>query len=478
MDVDEPEEMGEHTVKHPIDLPQAGQSADPLNSVPRVNIARSHVRSVRSKVLYAASAFFLLQSMSVLGIIDRSVYGEWNGKPGDKITETLNLLSICASLFLFWSGTREIRIARFNYVIPLAAASLFLISVFWSIDPSLTLSQGTAYFFVVLGAIGLVETSDSDELMDLIALICGLAAVASVVQFFIAPDPFEFRGIFSQKNALGQAMAMGVLTALHGAQIKRGRRFRNICILALCTIVALMSKSATSIVAIAVFFWLNILGRTYLTGGSFRILSIWLAICSVPIAIFVMYSDLISELFGKNTTTLTGRTILWPYVIDNISEKPLLGWGFYGFWSPEKNPNALQIIEELRFHGWVADFVANAHNGLLELLLEIGFLGTSVFIFLWLRNFIMAVKCMHGPAGQIGLSSVLLLTGILVIGVSEAVLLSHEGVNCLFFIMGFMCEKELGSRVLVQGQNCAGTKRHMKATFSGTRRIGEWRLRC
>jgi exopolysaccharide production protein ExoQ len=442
MDVDEPEQMGEHTVKHPIDLPQAGQSADPLSSVPRVNIARSHVRSVRSKVLYAASVFFLLQAMSALSIIDRNVYGEWNGKPGDKITETLNLLSICASLFLFWSGYRKIRIARFNYVLPLAAASLFLISVLWSIDPLLTLSQGTAYFFVVLGAIGLVETSDSDELMDLIALICGLAAVASVVQFFIAPEPLQFRGIFSQKNGLGQAMAVGVLTALHGAQIKRGRRFRNICILALCTIVAFMSKSATSILAIAVFFWLNILGRIYLRGGSFRILSIWLAICCVPIVIFVMYSDLISELFGKDMT-LTGRTILWPYVIDNISQKPLLGWGFYSFWS-HQNPNALLIIEALRGYNWVTDFVANAHNGLLELLLEIGFLGTSVFIFLWLRNFIMAVKCMNGPAGRIGLSSVLLLTGILVIGVSEAVLLSHEAVwTSLFFIMGFMCEKEL-----------------------------------
>ena len=198
---DEPEQMGEHTVKHPTDLPQAGQSADPLSSVPRVNIARSHVRSVRYSVLYAASVFFLLQSMSGLSIIDRNIYGEWYGKTGDKITETLNLLSIFASLFLFWSGTR-LRIARFNQVLSLAAASLFLITVLWSLDPRLTLTQGTAYFFVVLGAIGLVETLDSDELMDLIALICGLAAVASVVQFFIVPDPYAIPwDIFAKERA-------------------------------------------------------------------------------------------------------------------------------------------------------------------------------------------------------------------------------------------------------------------------------------
>src|SRR6516164_1735640 len=123
--------MGQHCVNHPIELPQARKSADPLSSTPRVNLARS----ARSKVLYAALVFFLLQSMSALGIIDRNVYGEWNGKTGDKITETLNLLGICASLFLFWSGTRKIRTARFNYVFPLAAASFFLITVLWSIDP-------------------------------------------------------------------------------------------------------------------------------------------------------------------------------------------------------------------------------------------------------------------------------------------------------------------------------------------------------
>jgi exopolysaccharide production protein ExoQ len=429
--------MEGHTVKR--DRSASGRPVGRSSGLgSQVEYRGSHVRLVRSSMLYAASVFFLLQSMSGLSIIDRSVYGEWYGKTGNKITQTLNLLGIFASLFLFWSGTRKIRIARFNHFLPLAAASLFLITVLWSLDPRLTLTQGTAYFFVVLGAIGLVETWDSDELMDLIALICGLAAVASV----IFPHPLGLGGIFSGKNALGQVMAAGVLAGLHGAQIRGGRRFRNICIIALCTLVAFMSKSTTSILVIAIFFWLSILGRIYLRGGSFRILSIFLAIGCVPIVIFVMYSDLIFELFGKDTT-LTGRTLFWPYVIDNISKKPLLGWGFYGFWSP-RNPIALQIAEAIRGDNWFTFYIVNAHNGLLEFLLEIGFLGTSVFIFLWLRNFIMAVKCMNGPAGQIGLSSVLLLTGILVIGVSETVLLSHQQIwTSLFFTMGCICEKKL-----------------------------------
>ena len=88
--------------------------------------------------------------------------------------------------------------------------------------------------------------------------------------------------------------------------------------------------------------------------------------------------------------------------------------------------------------------VPEAHNGILEFLLQIGFVGTLFFMFLWVRNFAMALKCMNGPARQFGLSSVLLLIGILVVGVSEEVLLAGQQIfTGLFFIMGFVCDKDL-----------------------------------
>jgi O-antigen ligase len=349
----------------------------------------------------------------------------------------LNLLAIFTSLFLFCWGGRKIRIAQFNRVLPLAAASLPLISILWSVAPDLTFTRGLAYFFVVLGAIGLVKASDGDELMDLVTLICGLSALASIVQFFIFPEPGDFRGIFSQKNVLGQVMVGGVLAGLHGARTRNVRPFRYICVIALCTIVAFMSKSATSVLTILLLLWLDMLGRFYLKGGPSRIMASCLAIVSIIIAIiFVVNADLIFDFLGKDST-LTGRTLIWPYVIDSIGERPILGWGFCAFWSPA-NPFALQLSDMV---GWS---IPNAHSGILEFLLQIGFLGTALFLVLWLRNFVLAVKCMHGPAGQFGVSSVLLLIGILVIGVSEEVLLTPQQIwTNLFFMMGFICEKQL-----------------------------------
>jgi exopolysaccharide production protein ExoQ len=430
-------------VRNRTDLHQAQASANPMTLVHRANVARSYARSVSYRINYAVSAFFLLGSMSALSIIDRSIYGGWYGKTGDKITVTLNLLQIFASLFLFWSGARKTSTAPFNRILPVAAACILLISVFWSVDPRVTFTQGTLYFFVVIGAIGLVEALESDELMVLIALICGLSAAASVVQFFIFPEPGDFRGIFLQKNVLGQVMAGGVLAGLHCARMSGGRRFRYIGVVALCTAVAFMSRSSTSVLIIFVFFWLEILGRLYLRGGATRIISICSTFGSVLIVILLaMNPDLILEVFGKDAT-LTGRTLIWPYVIDRISDRPLLGWGFSAFWSPV-NPVASQLFEAVRGNNWFTMTIPNAHNGLLEMLLEIGLVGTSFFIFLWLRNFVMALKCMNGPAGRIGLSSLILLIGILLVGASEEVLLSgsHIWTN-LFFMTGFICEKKL-----------------------------------
>jgi exopolysaccharide production protein ExoQ len=376
--------------------------------------------------------------MSFTGVIDKLMYGPaWEGKGGDKITMALNLLSIFISLFLFFSAKRKISIARFNKFLPLMAASFLLVSAFWSVEPRLSLTQGTAYFFAVLGAIGLVQALDGDELVDLVSLACGLSAVASLFwQFLLFPDP-EFSGIFGQKNVLGQVMVGGVLAALHSIRIREGRRLRYICIIALCTIVGFLSKSSTSMVAIFAIFCLDTTGRLYFVGGSSRAISICLLIGYVlALLFFAMNDELILEFLGKDAT-LTGRTDLWSHVIDNISEKPLLGWGFAAFWVPG-NPAARQIADAVN---WAAP---NAHNGLLEFLLEIGLVGTSLFVFLWVRNLVMALKCMNGPARHFGLTSVLLLITILVIGTSEEVLLAAWQIwTGLFFMMGFICEKVL-----------------------------------
>src|SRR5262249_685120 len=104
----------------------------------------------------------------------------------------------------------------------------------------------------------------------------------------------------------------------------------------------------------------------------------------------------------------------------------------------------LQIAEAIRGDNWYRFNIPNAHNGMLDFLLQIGFLGTALFLFLWLRNIVLAVKCMNGPARKFGVSLMVFLLGILLFGVREEVLLAAQQIwTGLFFIMGFICEKQL-----------------------------------
>lgn len=445
----------------------AGQPRNALNAACTANPAKPGSTSV---VVYAAAACFLLQSMSFFGVIDKLVSGPvWYGRGGDEITMTVNLVGICVSIFLFWKGMHKTAAARFNKVLPLLAASLLLVSALWSVEPKLSFTQGTAYFFVVVGAIGVVQAVDRDDLIDLLTWACVLSAVASLLwQFVLFPAPVfsgmeDFAGIFAQKNVLGQIMVGGVLGALHGMRVRKAH-FRYICIIAFCTAVAFLSQSSTAMVAIAALLCFDFLGRLYFNGGASRATSICLFIsCFLALFWLSANEDLIWEFLGKDAT-LTGRTLLWSYVIDNIGEKPLFGWGFAAFWVPE-NPAALQIGDAVN---WT---VVSAHNGLLGLLLDTGVVGASFFIFLWARNFVMALRCMGGPAQQFGLTSVLLLLIILMIGTSEQVLLSPQHIwTALFFMTGFICEKEFRLTAGVSRPKFSSPATRRAMATSGSRR--------
>ena len=68
----------------------------------------------------------------------------------------------------------------------------------------------------------------------------------------------------------------------------------------------------------------------------------------------------------------------------------------------------------------------------------------------------MAVKCINGVAPAIGVTSLAFLIGILLIGVTEQVLTTADGLTVQFFLLGFMCEKEL--RAARQARTAVGLR--------------------
>ena len=389
-----------------------------------------------------AVGYLLLCQLQAFTIVDRVLYGEWGGKSGDKLTQSINLLQIIVGVLLFFQGAREWPRLRRGGVLSVSLAIFLLCSAVWSVEPGATLRMGVQYFFLIIGLIGAAETLEADDFMSLLAFVCSLAAVISLALIVISPAEVynpssgEFRGIFSQKNTLGQAMAMGALAGLHGLWARQRGRFFNIFTLAVTSFVAIKSQSMTSFSAILLFCVLGIQIKILQRRGIYRIIGVFGLMLFISLALFFTFNmDSLMEAFGKDPT-LTGRTDIWAYVWIYIYQRPWLGWGYAAFWSLS-NPAALQISESLK---WI---VPEAHNGILEILLSGGLIGTVMFIYLWVRVVRLALQCMRTSEVALAITCFLICAGVVVEGVSEWVLLYPGPLTSVFFVTGFFCERAI-----------------------------------
>jgi len=90
-----------------------------------------------------------------------------------------------------------------------------------------------------------------------------------------------------------------------------------------------------------------------------------------------MSFPLIAELLGRDST-LSGRTAIWEQVWVAILKHPILGYGYAAFWQGMKG-ESYNVILALRF------VIFHAHNGFLEIWLELGAVGLLLFFLSYVR---------------------------------------------------------------------------------------------
>ena len=99
------------------------------------------------------------------------------------------------------------------------------------------------------------------------------------------------------------------------------------------------------------------------------------------IAAMAGLADGILVLLGRDPT-LTGRTEIWREVIPVILERPLLGHSIVSYWQ-------LDIVKNLQW------WAATAHNGFLQILIDLGILGLALLVVQISSMFFHAVRW-HG----------------------------------------------------------------------------------
>jgi O-antigen ligase len=274
---------------------------------------------------------------------------------------------------------------RFKGSLPLVAILVItMLSTLWSLDPSLTLKRAFGLCGTSIIGYYLVSRYTLEIFVETLVWALTLAAIGSAIIIAVAPaeglDPSvgssAWRGVFFQKNGLGVAMALADATMLTLLGSATGRkRIAIVASIVLCSILLLGSKSGTGFVTLVAllgcYFLLLRLRVPNLRVPAIVILT--LCGCMLICAHFIGFGlDEALGLIGRNAT-LTGRTDVWSIATEHIAERPLLGYGYRVFWEPDGPVHAF-LLKDI---GWEPD---SSHNGYLEVLLNLGYVGGVVFL--------------------------------------------------------------------------------------------------
>jgi exopolysaccharide production protein ExoQ len=260
-------------------------------------------------------------------------------------------------------------------------------SILWSESPSDTLKYSLEFSLTVGFALLMSAAPRPKAVLWGMFLAFALYIVAALAFGQVVDlgnnGETAFSGLTESKNLLADIGSTGLLVSLacFVAGFEDRRPFRSILalVVAAAQIYALIeARSAGALLGIApamlCFIFLLALRPARL---MIRLMLTMLAALSTAILALGYGSNLVEDgmtLFDKDPT-LTGRTYLWQRAADLIAEKPILGKGFNAFWL-QGNPDAEGLW---RYAGIVERSGFSFHNTMIEVLVNLGWLGVVVF---------------------------------------------------------------------------------------------------
>lgn len=281
-----------------------------------------------------------------------------------------------AARVLRWLGAMQ-------WALPLAA--LVVASALWSQFPLYSLRRSLP--FALAGVFGLYLAMRFPVRRQLAILRIAMLALAAGTVVMALGFPHlgldasaghhaDWQGVFTQKNACGRMMVLATAVLL----VDWKASWQRVASMGLFLLVMYMSgsRSAWLIEAALLLLWGGLMLAKRLEART-RVLAalaaFWLMAATTAATYFSLPALL--EWMGRNAT-LSGRTLIWKQTWIFITQRPLLGWGYDAFWRGTQG-EAFRVVAAVHF------MVFHAHNGFLEIWLELGGVGLALFALSYLR---------------------------------------------------------------------------------------------
>jgi O-antigen ligase len=301
---------------------------------------------------------------------------------GDPIKQTIlfGLYLGCAILLL--SRTRP-RTWLFLGTPLLLLIGWSVASVGWSVSPAVSLRRAIALLGTVVFGTYAGLRFDFRDMLRLMSYTAAIVLIGSLIVAVVMPTlgldyDGRLRGVFAHKNALGGYAALSFLV-LVSVLLETKYRSKMVAIndgllAVICIACMAFAQSAAVIPVLMVALPLLLVGRIIRIGdfGVLALVPIVIIIASVALAAAIYNSAAIAAILGKDPD-ISGRTLVWDFAVRMLLEHPWLGYGYEAFWVGEGSPGA--VFWRLTHLG-----VPHAHNGYLQLTLDLGSIGLALFL--------------------------------------------------------------------------------------------------
>jgi exopolysaccharide production protein ExoQ len=317
-------------------------------------------------------------------------------------------------------------------------AFITIASTLWSQNPSRSLYNGVCYLLSTLFAYYLVLRFDSEQLIGIVKLtgitICLLSAIAvfgfpgSGLSFADPRNPGAWIGMFSDRTGAAKCLTFLLSPALVFSSSKRV--WKQLAYAMMIIFFILMSRPVTGLIIMCLYaaamVSLHLLRRV--ERKTALALGFVLVPCAAALVVigFAFIPNLL-DFFGRDTS-LSGRTEIWSGLWLSIVKRPLLGYGYAAFWEGLNGESANAILAA----HWVFSY---AHNGLIEIVLQLGIAGAAVFFITLIKAFNDGWFCLRyeGTNGVEWYVGLLLLTCMYNVD-EETLLFSKDLLSILYIV--------------------------------------------
>jgi exopolysaccharide production protein ExoQ len=384
---------------------------------------------ILEKAFAVAMLFYMTEALPFL-IVRLSVY---SGLSGDAVAFAIQGVLYAVAFCFIAARWRSVFQGACNAKWIVALLMVAFASTAWSQDPMITLRRAVILCATTAFGIYFATRFDVPGQLRLLAWTCGLVICASFLCAIFLPQYGidhtvhygDWQGAFHQKNTLARVMVLSLFVFLF-ARFRSGNTLRWIGIAGSLTLLVL-SRSATGMIVFLIILALWPLYSLFRTKFTFALPVIAMIITALAACVAVAYQALPTLLqMMSRDEELTGRFDLWDVVWISITRKPWLGYGFDAFWLGVRGESAF-VQQAL---GWVP--LGGAHNGSLELLLEMGILGLAVFaagyFMLWHR----ALQLVKRVGGNVPIWLCTYLIFVLLYNFTENTILAQ---NSIFWVL-------------------------------------------